>query len=191
MDKYLEINSNLSILIFNCKNLKKQYLNWIQEIDNNINIIIIGNEVQNNKIKDNYYYLYQPVNYSNMKMLISKILLENLLILKNSLVLKNAKGYYKVNKSEIMYIEICSRYTIVNTLQSKISTYITLKKFQEILGKGFFRCHIGYLVNLSYIKSVNKSSIYLLTDTEIPLSKNRKVEFRQVFESYSKRVLLK
>ena len=60
----------------------------------------------------------------------------------------------------------------------------TLSHFEEILSdKGFFRCHKSHLVNQHFIKSIQNTSVVLsLNDSEIPVARRKKVEFKKWLE---------
>lgn len=55
---------------------------------------------------------------------------------------------------------------------------------QELQGKGFIRCHTIYLVNLFYVKGVNKLEIDLLTGETIPISQPKRKKFMETLTEY-------
>ena len=50
---------------------------------------------------------------------------------------------------------------------------------QELAQDGFFRVHRGYLVSLSYIKSVAKGEITLVNSTVLPVSRTKEKELKE------------
>jgi len=70
----------------------------------------------------------------------------------------------------------------------KILVSKTLKDFEDILeNKGFFRTHKSHIINLSFLKKYIKGEggIAVMEDnSEIPVSRRRKDEFREVFNSF-------
>jgi len=71
---------------------------------------------------------------------------------------------------------------------NKILVSKTLKEFEDILeSKGFFRTHKSHIINLSFLKKYIKGEggIAVMEDnSEIPVSRRRKDEFREVFSSF-------
>lgn len=63
----------------------------------------------------------------------------------------------------------------------------TLVEFEELLdGLGFFRVHKTHLVNLSYIKTIEKSSdchLILTDESRIPVSRRRKAGLYEILQS--------
>ena len=49
----------------------------------------------------------------------------------------------------------------------------------ELGNDGFFRIHRGYLVSLSYIKSVGKGEITLVNSTVLPVSRSKEKELKE------------
>lgn len=66
-------------------------------------------------------------------------------------------------------------------------TYVireTMKNMeQKMAEEPFVRCNSGYLVNLEYVKSVEKNSVYV-GDTLLPISRPRKKEFMEKLTNY-------
>lgn len=81
--------------------------------------------------------------------------------------------------SELLYAASRDGGTILRTAREEVTTNLTLQELEERLhGRGFFKAHRAYLVNLQHIKAVirfTRNSFTLLLndgqDTMIPLSK--------------------
>lgn len=58
---------------------------------------------------------------------------------------------------------------------------------EELKGKGFFRCHKSFLVNLKYVDSYNRQEILLDTGEKIAVAKRRYEAFCQEIMEYMKR----
>lgn len=60
----------------------------------------------------------------------------------------------------------------------------TIKELEtKITGHGYVRCHESYIVNIRFIKAVG-SSVTMVNDVAIPISRGRKKRFMQEFANY-------
>jgi DNA-binding LytR/AlgR family response regulator len=84
----------------------------------------------------------------------------------------------KINVQDIKYIEGLKDYLKINLVNDK--SVLTLSNFASLMDKisnpDFIRVHNSYLVNLNYIKSIQKNRI-LIGDKRIPISETYKKEF--------------
>ena len=93
---------------------------------------------------------------------------------------------FVVQKREILYVESHKRKVEIHTLAENITIYATMKSMEELLGEGFFRCHRGYLVSLSYVSGYDSGNVYLKNGESIYLAKRKIAEFAQVYREYLK-----
>ena len=95
------------------------------------------------------------------------------------------KGKILIDVDDLIYIETCERNTKIHTRED---TYISSKKMKEherlLQGYTFCRCHASYIVNLSYVRSIDGLSLFLKDGTEIQISKSRRGEFMEAFAKY-------
>lgn len=75
--------------------------------------------------------------------------------------------------SKIVYIESEKRlsHIYVSGCEKPYDTYAKLDDIQNNLDNGFIRCHKSYIVNVNYIKSIEKDCFILKDGKEIPISK--------------------
>ncbi len=85
----------------------------------------------------------------------------------------------KVNIHDIIYIEVINHTISLHLKEGQqLQCYGSLRDFESrVEGKGFFRCHSGFLVNYSYISEISSTQIHMTNGAQIPLSKHRKSEF--------------
>jgi DNA-binding LytR/AlgR family response regulator len=78
--------------------------------------------------------------------------------------------------SEIVYLKAKVNYTcfVLKDL-SQFTMCQTLLNFEIELGHLFFRCHKSYLINMIYIREINKRNhqVILTTGEAIPFSRNK------------------
>ncbi len=93
------------------------------------------------------------------------------------LTVKSSSELTRVRYSEIIYVEKLSHNVILYTLTGDISMRKTISETEELLnGYGFVRTHIGYIVNMEYIKLINSKEVILTNGKVVPISR-QKVKF--------------
>lgn len=84
----------------------------------------------------------------------------------------------KINFSDILFIEGLKDYVKIYTTDNKFTlTLISLIKLENTLSaKGFARIHRSYIINIKYVKSIQKNKV-LIADKRIPISESYKNSF--------------
>jgi two-component system LytT family response regulator len=84
----------------------------------------------------------------------------------------------KINFSDILFIEGLKDYVKIYTTDNKFTlTLISLIKLENTLSsKGFSRIHRSYIINIKYVKSIQKNKV-LIADKRIPISESYKNAF--------------
>lgn len=147
-------------------------------------------------------YIIKPASISDLKSLLNKVeeapsqpadnmqvkqMFGNFLTsdkAEHKITLPIPSGYEFILVSDIYYLRAAGAYTDFYLKgDRKITTTRNLKYFESLLeGYGFFRIHNSSLINLKYIKQVNKSAggyVIMENDEELSISKSRKEEFMQ------------
>ena len=83
--------------------------------------------------------------------------------------------------SKIIYAEVFNRIIRLHTKTGEREYYGRLSDLEKELGKGFFRCHRSFLVNLSYVRSYDASNVLLLDDNRVPLSRQKYASFVRAY----------
>ena len=65
-------------------------------------------------------------------------------------------------------------------------TYDSILKLKDVLDCRFVQCYRGYLVNIDYIKKVDKDRILLNNQKTIPLSRNYSTQIKERMIEQSK-----
>lgn len=77
--------------------------------------------------------------------------------------IKIGSRIYQIPKKEILFLEKFGNKCIVHTINRTIHCYQSLDQLIETMDNGdFIRCHKSYIVNRTYIESVNLSDMELL-----------------------------
>lgn len=144
-------------------------------------------------------YLLKPIEPERLRKAINKaIVYRDLLSAKTAksilndntdefLFIKSDRRNYKINISEIKFIEGLKDYVVIYLQNQKLITAMNLKSMHQKLPLDqFFRVSKSYLVNKDYIDSFDNQNIYI-GETEIPLGTVYRKDF---IEKYSGRALL-
>ena len=89
-----------------------------------------------------------------------------------------------LNIADILYFENEMRKIIAHTVRGEISFYGVMADMEKEAGTGFYRCHRGYLVNLSYVAEYDMENIMLSNGEKIYLSKDRYHDFVKQYMRY-------
>lgn len=90
----------------------------------------------------------------------------------------------RLKLARISYIEKEKNYLIYHTDQTTYRIRGTMAKLEKTLGKeGFSKCISGCLVNLKHVTQIGKDTIEL-DSIQLPLSRQRKKEFKEDFMKY-------
>lgn len=84
----------------------------------------------------------------------------------------------------IKYIEVSGHYVIYHTRDGDYTQYSTLKKVEEALdNSNFIKCNRCFLVNLSYVDSIQKDEV-LIGKERLVISRPQKKAFLNAFSDY-------
>lgn len=98
--------------------------------------------------------------------------------------------YYRLYADEIVFIESKRNYIIIKTIDGAVYKYKDSinKKEIELSEHGFVRTHERYLVNLKYIFKINKNSVTVIQNYDIPVSRHRMSTLKESFLNYYGRI---
>ena len=86
---------------------------------------------------------------------------------------------------EILYLERENRKTrVVCEQTSYLISQSPAKLIPEVLNRHIVRCHQGYWVNLSKVRSVEKNEFVLANGTRIPISRSQREQALQAFYAF-------
>lgn len=143
-------------------------------------------------------YLLKPVSAADLQRAVSKVLKEKFetdsykkieTLLKNiyhkdrqKICIPDMSGFNIVEISDIIRCESNINYTTIYVRASNpITVAKSLKEFEKMLGDfNFFRVHNSHLINMSYVKSYNRSKggfVQLTNGEEVEVSVRRKEDF--------------
>lgn len=99
-------------------------------------------------------------------------------------VVQTEDSIFKLTYSQILYVEKDKNYLVLHTKKGDYRIRGTMASLEERLkGEGFSKCISGCLLNLRYVTGVDKDTVWV-EDTPLPLSRQRKKEFKEDFMRY-------
>jgi DNA-binding LytR/AlgR family response regulator len=130
-------------------------------------------------------YIIKPIKYVRLKYEMDKWLTQNQKNDREYLLIENDTGKYKVRLQTLSYIETYNRNLMLHTDTENILSYKKMKDMEAELSKhSFVRCHSGYLVNLFFIKRVEKLEIELINGEFIPISQLKRKTVMEKLTDY-------
>lgn len=104
---------------------------------------------------------------------------------KQYVLVSKEKGLAKVIIDEILYLEISGRKVLIHTIDDVYSSSDSLKYWVEKLSSYYFvQTHSSYLVNLKYVKLVERDCVTLTTGHEVYISLRKYKHFKESFIRY-------
>ena len=102
------------------------------------------------------------------------------------LTLQTQEGELRMQLKDIIRIEGERNYSFIHLIKGKKKLVSkTLGEFEEILeDKGFFRNHKSHIVNFDHIISHNRQFVQLTDESELPIARRKKEEFREWFSQF-------
>lgn len=102
--------------------------------------------------------------------------------------LNNQRKIRRINKSEIIYIEIQNRKTKIVTTKGTFYSRQSMKIWkEELLGPHFDTPHNSFIVNFDFIDEYNKNKNIILDDKyNISISRTKGFEFHKNYSKYLK-----
>ncbi|MEJ5995676.1 LytTR family DNA-binding domain-containing protein [Pedobacter sp. Du54] len=90
----------------------------------------------------------------------------------------------RIKISDITYIEAMEHHISISTIDNAHLTHVSITKVLEMLpAHTFVRVHRAFIVNINYIKAVERSKITLSNDTIISLGESYKEHFMNAIKS--------
>lgn len=135
-----------------------------------------------------FQYLVKPVEHCKLKRVLQRAVKKLKNYSQEFMIINQDRTRKKLLLREIYYFEIKGRIISVHGVEGIFDYYEQIGILEKNLqGKGFFRCHKSFLVNLKYVNSYNRQEIILDTGEKIAIAKRRYEAFCQEILEYMKR----
>ena len=132
-----------------------------------------------------YGFLKKPLRYASFRLQ----MLDTIRHLQSRqqviLTVKAGGSVYQIPAAQVVYLEVQNHDIRVVQVGGTLTCSTTMKELEQTLvGKGFFRCHKSYCVNLRHIVRISNAEVELTNGERVPVSKHRRKEFAQAFAAY-------
>ena len=109
--------------------------------------------------------------------------INNILDYSNEIVLSVINGCeIIIPLHKIIYFETYKHYTIVQTVKERINVKNRIHEIDGLLtGKGFYRCHKSFIINLNKINRFEEPFAYTSNDEKVDVAKRKMCEFRKIY----------
>ncbi len=131
-------------------------------------------------------YLLKPISFERFLKAINKVAEAKIIkhesenILTDHIYIKSSGKYFKINFTDIIYIEGMKDYLKICTADSKLVTLQTMSEMEKLLpADKFIRVHKSYIVSVNRIKSIYGNIIETSKET-IPIGINYKEKVMQL-----------
>lgn len=99
----------------------------------------------------------------------------------DSFVVKSGYKLYRINYSDLLYIEGQREYVTYHTTKQRITTLASLKDLEEKLPSAhFIRIHKSYIVSIKHIELI-EANILHITDKKLPIGGSYKEHLMHLF----------
>ncbi len=118
---------------------------------------------------DPLYFLIKPINEEKLKKALNKLI--RVVKKEKYLTVRLVGEIRRINLSDIFYAESQRKYVKIYTEEGCFSTLTKLDNIEEQFDHNFERVHKSYIINLNKLKSFQYTTVILVNDAEIPISR--------------------
>ena len=131
-------------------------------------------------------YLLKPLTYGRLEMELDRFFASYPGKEERFLIIANDAGKFKVPYKQLRYIETKGRNVLLHYEKQHLIFYKSMKETVMMLKNEtmFAQCHASFLVNLSYIMSVENMEAMLSTGERIPISHPKRKAFMLKLAEY-------
>lgn len=125
-----------------------------------------------------FQYLLKPVDEKKLKRVLQKAVLKSEKHPQEFIIVSKERQRKKLFLDNIYYFEIIGRTVDIHGADGIFTYYKQISVLEnQLRGKGFFRCHKSYLINLKHVDGYNRQEVLLDNGERIVIAKRRYEEF--------------
>lgn len=131
-------------------------------------------------------FLVKPINYPSFSLSVQRAQREFRKRRDEVLTVNTSVGLMRIPIDTIRYFEVSGHTLLAHLLTESVKiTQHSMATLEDALKPlGFFRCHVGYLVNVNHITRVTGNSVFV-GDTELLISRAKKKIFLKEIAEYA------
>ncbi len=127
-----------------------------------------------------FHYLVKPVDDEKLRQVLGRAARQAEASCEDYIVVSRERQRRKLFLDSVLYFEIQGRQIHVHEKGGGFTYYEQIGVLEKQLqGKGFFRCHKSYLVNLRHVDAYNRQEAILDNEERIIIAKRRYEDFCQ------------
>lgn len=135
-----------------------------------------------------YQYLLKPIDTQKLRNVLQKAVGKTETHSREYMIINIERQMKKLLLDDILYFEIRGRKIDIHGKDGILTYYEQIGVLEKRLqGKGFFRCHKSYLINLKHVDTYNRQEVVLDNKDKIILAKRRYDDFTKEVLSYMKK----
>lgn len=130
-------------------------------------------------------FMVKPMGYYNFSMKLEKAIRFFMKRNVHEILISSRDGIRKISANHVFYIEKERDNLVFHTRDGSFKERGSIKAMKEELkGFPFAECTAGCLVNLRYVRQVDKDMVCLETEDKLPLSRRLKRQFSMEYINY-------
>lgn len=135
-----------------------------------------------------FQYLLKPIDMGKLRRVLQKAVCKTEIHSSDYMMISIERQKKKLYLDDICYFEIRGRKIDIHRANDTLTYYEQIGVLEENLrGKGFFRCHKSYLINLRHVDTYNRQEVTLDNGEKIMIAKRRYDDFVKEVLSYMKK----
>ena len=131
-----------------------------------------------------FHYLLKPVSREKFQEVFGRAMAaaeQNQRKKGDVLLVKSKNRNVRVEKRRILYVESQEEKQILHLSRENLTVKTRMSELEKQLGESFYRCHRGYLVNMSYIAEYDSDSVTLDNGEQVYMSRRKYAAFVEAY----------
>lgn len=159
----------------------------LRKMDTNVVLIFVTNMVQyaiSGYEVEALDFVLKPINKYSFALKVKRAVARTTKHTDDYITIKTDGGLHRERITAVKYLEMDGHYVIYHTTSGNYAEYSTLKDAEAKINRPHFvRCNRSFLVNLRYVKSVQKDVI-LVDGDELIISRPQRKAFLEALTEY-------
>lgn len=135
-----------------------------------------------------FWYLVKPVSCRKLEQVLRRAIAKAEEGPQEYLIIQKERRPIKLFLKDILYFEIRGRVMELHGTEGVLPYYGQIGELEKQLsGKGFFRCHKSFLVNLKFVDTYSYQEVLLENGERLPIARRRYESFCQALLEHMKK----
>lgn len=135
-----------------------------------------------------FQYLLKPIDMDKLRRVLQKAVCKTETHSSEYMIINIERQKKKLYLDDICYFEVRGRKIDIHKADDVLTYYEQIGNLEKNLqGKGFFRCHKSYLINLRHVDTYNRQEVTLDNGEKIMIAKRRYDDFIKEILTYMRK----